>query len=199
MPQVLKPELRARIVEAALTEIASRGYTETTMAAIAERAGMGTAGLYRYFPSKEALFEAAVPTELVRAFEALLAKRVRALGKTLAVDDVTGGEMLAFWETHRLAVVVLLDRAHGTRHAGFAARFVDALVDLTLAELEGRKKRMPPEARFVLRHIFENTRVLIARILEAHSDPRALRGAIASFWTYQIAGLRGFADALPTA
>jgi AcrR family transcriptional regulator len=198
MPQVLKPELRARIVQAALAEIASGGYVETTMAAIAERAGMGTAGLYRYYPSKEALFDAAVPESIARAFEALLARRVRALGAALGAADETGEEMLAFWEAHRLAVVILLDRAEGTPYAHFAVEFVDALVGLTTTELENQGRCLDAPARFVLRGIFVNTRTMLARILEAHEDPQNMRAAIRTFWAYQIAGLNGFRDTLPS-
>jgi AcrR family transcriptional regulator len=110
MPQVLKRELRERIIEAALEVIATHGYTGATMSTIAQQAGLGTASLYRYYPGKAELFAAAIPTELVERFEALLRRRVRALGtSSFDVDDAadaTGEEMLRFWIKHRLSVVI---------------------------------------------------------------------------------------------
>jgi AcrR family transcriptional regulator len=47
---------RERILDAALAELAAGGYTRASMQAIAARAGLATGGLYRYFPSKAALF-----------------------------------------------------------------------------------------------------------------------------------------------
>ena len=47
---------RARILDAALAELAQSGYARAGMQAIAARAGIATGGLYRYFPSKAALF-----------------------------------------------------------------------------------------------------------------------------------------------
>lgn len=195
MPQVLKEEMRERILAAALSEFAARGYPTATMAGIAARAGTGAAGLYRYYDSKEALFAAVVPESLARSFETLLSRRVRSLAAAMGPQDDTGHEMLTFWETHRLAVVILLDRAAGTPYEHFGVRFVDQLVDLTLTELRRAQAGLKVEApaRFVLRRIFENTRSMIASILEAHEDPQAMRAAIASFWAYQIAGLQGFA------
>jgi hypothetical protein len=106
-----------------------------------------------------------------------------------------GEELLRFWIEHRLAVVLLLDRAEGTRYARFGDRFVERLVDATLAVVRAEAPRARPSApaRFVLARIFDNTRRILAAILEAHPDERALRQAIEAFWSYQIPGLRGFA------
>jgi hypothetical protein len=100
--------------------------------------------------------------------------------------------MLRFWAEHRLAVVILLDRAAGTDYAAFGARFVERLVASTLAELRPRRGASAA-ARFVLARIFDNTRRMLAAIPEEHADERALREAIVAFWSYQIPGLQGFA------
>lgn len=194
MPQVLKDDVRARILVAAVAEFAARGFDGTTMAAIGARAGLGAASLYRYYPGKEQLFDAVVPPALADAFEALLDRRVRALGAALTGGEGdTGGEMLRFWCDHRLAVVILLDRAAGTPYARFGERFVDALVSLTIEQIRAAHPgaRVSAPTRFVLRRIFENTRGMIASILEQHDSEPAIRDAIESFWSYQIAGLHG--------
>jgi hypothetical protein len=59
--------------------------------------------------------------------------------------------------------------------------------------------RVTPGERFVLTCIFENTRRLLAKVLERHGDPDGLRDAIETFWSYQIAGLRGLAARLGSA
>ena len=51
-------ETRARILEAALALFLERGYQETTMRAIAERAGVAAGNAYYYFESKEHLIQA---------------------------------------------------------------------------------------------------------------------------------------------
>ncbi|WP_242352314.1 MULTISPECIES: TetR/AcrR family transcriptional regulator [unclassified Anaeromyxobacter] len=197
MPQVLKDEVRARIEAAALQIFAERGYAGAKMTAIAERAGVGTASTYRYYAGKYELFHALVTPALAEEFESLLDRRVRALSRafraeaTRGADDI-GDEMLRFWAEHRLAVVILLDRAAGTDYAAFGARFVERLVASTLADLRPRRGASAA-ARFVLARIFDNTRRMLAAILEAHADERALREAIEAFWSYQIPGLQGFA------
>lgn len=196
MPQVLKDEVRARIEAAALQVFAERGYAGATMSAIAARAGVGTASTYRYHPGKRELFGALVTPALVERFESILALRLRALSRAFrgagggGADDL-GEELMRFWIAHRLAVVILLDRAGGTPHAAFGARFVERLVEASLAGLPPRR-RASPALRFVLARIFDGTRRTLAAILEAHADERALRDAVEAFWAYQIPGLRGF-------
>jgi AcrR family transcriptional regulator len=200
MPQVLKPEIRTRILSAGLEVFASQGYLGATMNAIAEQAGLGAASLYRYFPSKAELFETAIPPELAAQFERLLQQRVRALAQQSAAAPFDpshdyGAEMLQFWLAHRLAVVVLLDRAQGSAYEHYGERFVSLLLKSTLEQIRsaGNHVQVTPAARLVLTRIFESTRTTLAAIL-AHSDnPRVLREAIEAFWSYQIPGLHGFA------
>jgi AcrR family transcriptional regulator len=200
MPQVLKPEIRARILSAGLEVFAAQGYLGATMNAIAEQADLGAASLYRYFPSKAELFEAAITPELAARFERLLQQRVRALGAQSTAAPFErihdhGDEMLEFWLEHRLAVVVLLDRAQGSAYEHYGQLFVSLLLESTLEQIrrDGSGAQVNASARLVLTRIFENTRIMIATIL-AHSDnQRVLREAIEGFWSYQIPGLHGFA------
>lgn len=74
MAQTLKPELRQQILESATRHFTTRGLQKTTMRLISKDAGTSAGNLYRYVPSKDALYE-----ELTRsAFERLerLAERL---------------------------------------------------------------------------------------------------------------------------
>ena len=200
MPQVLKPEVRARILSAGLEVFASDGYLGATMNAIAERAGLGAASLYRYFPGKAELFDAVITPELASAFESLLTKRVRALAQLPANASFTpgrdyGSEMLDFWLENRLAVVVLLDRAQGSSHEQYGEKFVSLLLKSTLEQIRASDPsvEITPASRLVLTRIFEGTRTTLAAILAHSSNQRVLREAIEAFWSYQIPGLHGFA------
>lgn len=202
MPQVLKQEVRERILAAALAAFARRGFSATTMSAIARDADMAVANLYRYYPSKEQLFTAAVPPAVVARFERLLERSVQAHARLIGFagpnDDTAAAELLQFWIDHRLAVVVLLDRAQGSVHEAFSERFVERLFESTLAEIRSARPGavVTREARLVLRQIFENTRRMIAVLLESCVDEAALRRAVAAFRSYQLGGIGGFAQAL---
>jgi AcrR family transcriptional regulator len=57
---------RRRLKEAATIEFAERGPNGTTMARIADRAGINKERLYKYFGDKESLFESVLSDELER-------------------------------------------------------------------------------------------------------------------------------------
>lgn len=201
MAQTLKAEVRARILTAALETFAEQGFAGATMPVIAARAGVAPANLYRYFANKAELFRAVAPDELAKQLDALLARRVSTLSHLAGASapsapatDAAAEELLAFWTEHRLLTVILLERAAGTPHERWGERFVARLVEETLAQLQRAHPglRVAAPERLVLTTLFENTRHMLAVILEKSRTERTIREAVAAFWAYQLAGLAGF-------
>lgn len=205
MVQVLKEAVRQRIRAAALAEFAATGAARATIGAIAQRAGVGAATVYSYYASKEELLFDVLPPALAKEFERKLVRRVRSLAllptmsdESFAATHASADDILKFWLRHRLEVVVLLDRAEGSAYADFGPRFVRRLVSLSLAILRAQQPalRVTREERLVLTLIFENTRRLLATLLERCPSERAARDAFKAFWAYQLPGLRGFSRAV---
>lgn len=195
MTQVLKSSVRARIEDAALRSFAGHGYDGTSMTMIAAAAGTAPANLYRYYSSKETLFDAVVPAEVARRHDALLDTRVAALAQGGTAEAVTAADLLDFWVEHRLAVVVLLEKADGTRFADYPGAFVERLVGHVLQAMTSAPS---PDQMEILRLVFDNTRGAIARILATGRDREHIRSLITAFWSYQVPGLRGLLAFLNT-
>lgn len=69
-PRRRRKEARpAELVAAGLQEFARHGYAATRLEDVARRAGVAKGTIYRYFADKEALFLAAVRTEIAPVFE----------------------------------------------------------------------------------------------------------------------------------
>src|SRR4051812_41555373 len=100
--QTLKVEKRDAIVAAARTALVSD--INASVATIAKRAGVSTGLVYRYFPDKAALYDAAVPRSDVAAFKHLLLQRAKAAGT--ASYDTFIEELFRFCETHREQVIL---------------------------------------------------------------------------------------------
>lgn len=66
--QKAQPKTRERILDAAMDVFAEDGFTGATISEVERRVGLavGTGSLYRHFPSKEALLQAAVEWEVTR-------------------------------------------------------------------------------------------------------------------------------------
>lgn len=187
MPQTQKPEVRQRILAAAGDEFYEHGYHGATLAGIARRAGTATANLYRYYPDKAALFDAAIPDDFVAHLDELVDRRIAALTEPLDPTP-TAEELLDFWLTHRRRVATLLDHTGSTRRGGYPRRFVDRLVDHLDRSVPGR---LTDQQRALATIVFDNTRRAIVEILRLDLDDTTTRHLIAGFWSYQLPGLDG--------
>ncbi|WP_406504504.1 TetR/AcrR family transcriptional regulator [Streptomyces sp. NBC_00212] len=99
---------RAQLTHTARELFSERGYSSTTIAEIAEHAGLTTGALYHHWAGKEALL-----VDVVHDIHRELAVRIRALG---AVEDdpvaqllCSGREFLAFCADPAVARLLLLD------------------------------------------------------------------------------------------
>jgi AcrR family transcriptional regulator len=185
--QVLKPEVRDRIVAAGRDAFFERGYEAASMADIARRAGVATANIYRYVPDKAALFEAVLPDELIAEHDRLLDARIVELVEPVGAD-ARASDLLDFWVANRQAIATLLDHDGRTSRSWYRDAFVDRLVDHVVRTLG-----VPLTAvhRQVVLMVFDNTRRAIAAMLRDAGDDADLRARIVGFWSYQVPGLEG--------
>ena len=89
-----KADVRGRIVSAARQLIAERGFSETTVAQVADLAGIANGTVYRYFPSKVDLF--------AEVFRLVSQHEVDVMSEVAATDGVGPEDVL-----HRREVLVV--------------------------------------------------------------------------------------------
>jgi AcrR family transcriptional regulator len=96
---------QARILEAAVERFGTNGFRPTSVAAIARDAGVSAAAPFAYWPSKEALFEAAVDADA----HAVIAELLGGVGESAQIEQWLGlvNDLLAVLERHPLARRVL--------------------------------------------------------------------------------------------
>ena len=119
---------RARLLEVAVRRFAADGFRRTSVAAVAEEAGVTAAAVYAYFPGKEGLFEAAVDADaaaLISEASEGIDDRELVSGEPRLLPALMGG-----LERHRLARRVL---------AGQEQEVIDRLLSIpALLELRRR-------------------------------------------------------------
>ncbi len=200
MPQVLKDDVQAGIAAAATRVFAQRGYAAATMAEVAAAAGVSTGNVYRYFESKHVLFDDVVSVRFARTFAGLVRRRVRALDGVTDVRalepshlyHLASEELLRFCIEHRLRVVILLGRAAGSRHAGFAERMVQDLIALAIAHFRALEPRreVTRARRFALLQIYRNFVGTMVTVLAGFTDPGTIRALVGDYSRYHLAGVQ---------
>ena len=123
MPQILKDEVRERIVDAAREEFLTRSYEHSSMRSIALKSHMTVGNLYRYFTSKEELNRFIVGPTLNRIntlIMKLTGNRVSLESSgELSLDpsqlegmlDSLGDGLVDIYQTNRMEVNILMMRS----------------------------------------------------------------------------------------
>lgn len=193
MAQVLKEELRARILRAAGSEFAARGFAAARLADIARQAGTTASNLYKYAPDKEALFLQAVPPQLAARHMELLRARLAGFEQGEAWTSLTAegsgaaAALLAFWASHRHAVAIMMSNAQGTRYEPLREQMIE---EMTTRALQRFPHGGDPALAFVLRRILSGTLDTISAILLEYERPEDIHEATRHFWRFQLAGLQ---------
>ena len=202
MAQRPKDHVRQAILDAARSELAAHGLAGMTLATVAARAGTSVGNVYKYFPGKDELFQAAIPTDLVRELEAKLEERVHALGANRDVDRLAAdhpyraasSDVVTFALAHRDAVLFLLGRSGGSPHAAFADRVAGRLTKLAITYAEGAypAAMLGAGKRRALLRIYGGFVSQIEAILRDEHSELSVRAALEHLSDYHLAGLRAF-------
>jgi AcrR family transcriptional regulator len=127
-----------RLVEAAFRLFSEpRGYTSVSVSEIATAAGVAKGSVYRYFPSKEALFTAVVEN-LCRQTADGFAKAVAELGGPEGLASDPGKTALVFGTHIARAMPILLELGARAARGDGPSQLLAARVLRTLAHAAGR-------------------------------------------------------------
>lgn len=117
MAQVLKEEIRANILTAALEEFYEHGFSSATMRGVAKRAGIPASLIYSYYENKEALFD-----EVLRPvrydWQSVLTGGAEQHGEGIAHLSAAEKRCIENLLEHRKEFIILMDKSQNTKYAG---------------------------------------------------------------------------------
>lgn len=128
--QILKCDIRSRILEAARQLFGAKGYSKTSMREIAAEAGVGTGNLYNYFIGKDELFRETV-RPVLEAMEVMLDEHHGIRGEDIMAMKSENylrsciDEYVALINNHRELMRILLFKAQGSSLEHYREDFTD--------------------------------------------------------------------------
>jgi AcrR family transcriptional regulator len=193
--QILKDEIKNKIIEAAVKEFALRGYENASMRNIARTAGISVSNTYHYYHSKEQLFSSLV--EPVYA-------QVKTIFKITLEQSADGGlgenqikvfvgrvvpTLLGMDNRRRCLVLILAEKSAGTKYAGTKKEMV-ALLEKHLLEAAGKpgNSETAENQNYIFHIIAAN---YIDGLLKIMRDYRSRKWAEANLKTLLIYHLNG--------
>jgi AcrR family transcriptional regulator len=200
VPQVRKEDVEQAIESAALRLFAKQGFRATTVEQISRASRVATGNIYRYFKGKNEIFRRVVPPELAASLRELLSLRVHALHGVRDVRELGADapyhalaeRLLELAIRHRLAMVVLLGRAEGTRYAGLSDELADMLAKLALEHFRILEPGLLISAlkRAMVFEIYRNFLRMLVHVLESQKAEADIRAAVAELTAYHLGGLK---------
>lgn len=145
--QILKNDIRQKILDAALREFARKGFAKASMRSIAVQVGVGVGNLYNYFPSKDRLF-CAVLTPVISSFKAMLdrhhgdnADAMNMMRQEYLLSAVS--EYMTLIKEHRRLMKILFFGAQGSSLENFKMIFTDKATEQVKIWFENNKRKHP--------------------------------------------------------
>lgn len=197
--QVLKDDIRTRIVDAAGRQFAAKGYARVSVRDIAAEAGVGVGNLYHYFEGKDGLFRVVV-RPAVQALEHLLQEHhglrgedVMALRSEAYLRSCVD-EYVALMNTHRELLRTLLFRAQGSSLEGFRQQYTDRATRMVKAWFAAMQRRHPgintAVSDFII-HLHTVWMFVLFEELLCHDVPRQeMEGILHDYILFEIQGWR---------
>ncbi|MEI6101651.1 MAG: TetR/AcrR family transcriptional regulator [Eubacteriales bacterium] len=189
--QYLKDEIKENIVSAALQEFKEKGYYGASMRSIAHSAGITSGNIYRYFISKEALFDYILDPVYQKVMKIGTQFEEGVVKSNINYHNFDSMELirelyndiLEAFAQYGTEFLILLDKSEGTKYSGIKenekALIYKILRDVFLPELAKQGKNIQDE--FIL-HVIACALVDgIGDILNNCTDGAQVRGLVESF------------------
>ena len=197
--QVLKKDIRGRILAVARQQFERNGYSKTSMREIAVLADVGVGNIYNYFTSKDKLFREVVRPVLY-ALEAMLQEHHGTRGEDIMMMRSEKylksciDEYVALIDRHRPLMEVLLFHAQGSSLEHFREDYTDRSTELVKAWFASMKQKHPEINTAVSDFIIHLHTVWMFTMFEEllmHSVPRQEMEAILhDYILFEIQGWR---------
>ncbi len=191
--QVLKDDVREKIIRAAIREFGEKGYRGSSLRVIARNAGIVMGNIYRYFKNKEELFGCAVGpvyshiagvTARVEA-EIEAAKGPWTDEQALALIRRAYGEILETFSGHGTELLILLDKSAGSIYENTKNDLIGQTERILKARLSQELELADPYVCHVIAAAFVEGVCVVLRDGGGH-DKEALIGSLANVVLCQI-------------
>lgn len=185
--QVLKDELRHKILLEAQHLFLQRGYDRTSLQMIADKVNISKSNLYHYFKNKEELFY-----ELTDGAADGLKKLILRL-KDKRFDLHTGQreyqmllteEVISLLLAEKYGLLLIMEQAHGTRYESLRESMIDMLAAKTMPLLADEDNCLLL-AQIMARNLLDGT----VQVLKTRIRPREVRTSLNRLVEYHTKGI----------
>lgn len=187
MVQVLKEDVKNRILDAALNEFYEKDFKNANLRSIASEADVSVGLIYSYFNNKDDLFDEVVKSVRNISIDSLNYKSSNPYETFINFERDTILELL---NNHK-EFVILADKSFGTKYEGFKEKLVDELTIHISENLDYTHFNNKLETDSVFIHILANTFIEgILEIARHHKGKKWAENMLDLFAEYYYTGFK---------
>ncbi len=198
--QVLKEEIKEKILDAALKKFAEKGFKDTTMADIAGKAGLSVGNLYLYYKNKTALFNTIISPDFIREFKEILFQKIDSVSgvpldniRETSLYLIASETMINFYYENRLKIIIAMENTKVALFSGLKDEIVNYLNNLFFHYLKSINKNLEPleyeNTRSLMQIIYVSLSNSILGILKLYEDKNDLQLNLQKLLDYHLSGL----------
>lgn len=164
MAQVLKEEIRNRILAAAEKVFYERDYRGAKLTDIANEANIPVALIYTYFKNKEGLFDAVIGAVYLNFESAFNDEEALKKGSASERFDAAGENYIHELLKARRKLIILMDKSSGTKHEKAKQKLISQMqVHIEVSLKRQSRRRYDPMLAHILANNFTEGLLEIAR------------------------------------
>lgn len=188
--QILKPEIREKILIVAERLFYEDGFSQTSTRRIAEDVGISVSNLYKYFADKQAIFSA-ITDPFYNRTRNNLAELFQEEHADMDPDimDMATQQIIGLMMNDRRKFVILMGRSEGTPYANFK----DEIIEMLTKHLSENVNHQILKDEFILRIFAGNFFEGILKIAEnSTGNVTFVTDSISALVRYHMAGIAQF-------
>lgn len=182
--QVLKDEIRDKILKAAENIFYEKGFKDTTTRSIAKEVGISVSNLYLYYENKEAIFIGVVD-EFYKYFIKSIEKFFNHQDENIEVSISISSLIEKVIIDHGKKFVIISDKSQGTKYEGFKQHIIMTLNN----HMNTQVNKSLVKDELILYILSKNFIEGIIEIAKHYKDERCLQSSINTLVTYHMNGM----------
>ena len=185
--QVLKDELRHKILLESEHLFLQRGYDRTSLQMIADKVNISKSNLYHYFKNKEELFYELTDSAADGLKRMIL--RFRSMRFDLNMDAhefrmLLPEEVLSLMLAEKYGLLLIMEQANGTRYENLRPVMIE-LIASKIVPMLADEENSPMMAQIMARNLVDGT----VHILKNRVRPSEVRAGLNQLITYHTQGM----------
>ncbi|SNT30645.1 transcriptional regulator, TetR family [Anaerovirgula multivorans] len=182
--QILKDEIRNKILDVAENLFYQNGFRDTTTRSIANEVGISVSNLYLYYENKEAIFYGVTDRfyeYFVSGFEAFLDHH----DKNITMDVCISHYIRKIISTDQKKFVIITDKSQGTKYEGFKQQIISILSNHMKTQLNNNLVQDELVIYILAKNFFEG----IIEIAKNYKNEHWLESNINTLVKYHMKGM----------